>query len=279
MAVAMTANAAPDTVLVQSGAVTITEADLHAELQRAPEQAREGALRNKQTMQMILRNLLARRLLSNEARAAGLADASPLREQLRLAEERVLSDAQMQKFSAAEPPTDAELEAYAKTTYVAQPERFAVPAQTHARHILIEGDSEASKAEAQKLLAQIRGGASFEELAKAHSQDKGSAVRGGDLGTFPEGKMVPEFDAALKELKNPGDISEPVKTKFGWHLIELVERTAAHQRSFDEVKNQLIQEGRVDVMNRHRKQMVDGLLSGLQVRQDAVDAFVAREKP
>lgn len=275
----MAASAAPETVLVRSGAVTITEADLHAELQRAPEQAREGALRNKQTMQMILRNLMARRLLSNEARAAGLADASPLREQLRLAEERVLSDAQMQKFSAAEELTDAELQTYAKTVYAAQPERFTAPAQTHARHILIEGDSEASKAEAEKLLMQIRGGANFEELAKAHSQDKGSAVRGGDLGTFPEGKMVPEFDAALKELKNPGDVSEPVKTKFGWHLIQLVARTAAHQRSFDEVKDQLMQEGRAEVMKRHRTAMVDRLLSGIQVRQEAVDAFVAKEKP
>ena len=270
----MAASAAPDTVLMQVGDTTVTEADVQAEILRAPPQARAQALASRQTLHLIVRNLMTRRLLAREAQASGLAATDPVRTQVRLSDERVLADARLQQFTTESEPDAAALESYAKTTYAAQPERFAQPALTHARHILIEGDTDASKAEAEKLLAQIRGGASFEELAKAHSQDKGSAARGGDLGSFPDDKTVPEFEAALKALKNPGDVSEPVKTQFGWHLIELVERTPARQRGFDEVKDELVREGRAQLLQSRRSQKVTSILDGAQLHEEAIDALL-----
>jgi len=270
----MTASAAPDTVLMQVGDTVVTEADVQAEILRAPPQARTQAYTSRQTLHLIVRNLMTRRLLAREAQANGLAATDAVREQLRLAEERLLADARLQQFGEESEPDAAALESYARTTYAAQPERFAQPALTHARHILIEGDTDASKAEAEKLLAQIRGGANFEELAKAHSQDTSSAARGGDLGSFPDGKMVPEFEAALKALKNPGDVSEPVKTQFGWHIIELVDRTPARQRSFDEAKDELMREGRAELLKSRRTQKIADILSGAKQHDEAIDALL-----
>lgn len=272
--VSLTAHAAPETVLMQVGDATVTEADLQAEILRAPPQARTQALTNRQTLHFIVRNLMMRRLLAQEAQANGLAATDAVREQIRLASERVLADARLNQINQENEPDEAALQNYAKSAYAAQPERFAQPALTHARHILIEGDTEAAKAEAQKLLAQIRGGANFEELAKAHSQDKGSAARGGDLGSFPDGKMVPEFEVALKALKNPGDVSEPVKTQFGWHIIELVDRTPARQRGFDEVKDELMREGRAELLKSRRAQKTGHILDGAKEHDEAIDALL-----
>ncbi|MCG2635219.1 MAG: peptidylprolyl isomerase, partial [Gammaproteobacteria bacterium] len=94
--------------------------------------------------------------------------------------------------------------------------------QTEARHILIRVDEESSEEDALRRLQQLRlrleAGESFDELARTHSDDTGSAVRGGSLGWVNPGDMVPPFQAAMEALA-VGELSQPVKTRFGWHLI------------------------------------------------------------
>jgi len=102
--------------------------------------------------------------------------------------------------------------------------------QTHARHILIRTNEVVSESDARRRLADlreriVRGGADFAELARLHSAD-GSASRGGDLDWLLPGDTVPDFERAMDALK-PGEISEPVKSPFGWHLIQVLERRAA----------------------------------------------------
>ncbi len=99
--------------------------------------------------------------------------------------------------------------------------------QTHLRHILIKTSEIVSEADAQRRLRDLRerivsGGADFGALARVHSGD-GSAARGGDLGWVYPGDTVPDFERAMDALK-PGEVSQPVKTPFGWHLIEVLER-------------------------------------------------------
>lgn len=104
------------------------------------------------------------------------------------------------------------------TTFVVQ--------QTHARHILIKTSEAVSESEAKNRLLQLKerldNGAKFSELARLHSED-GSAAKGGDLGWISPGDTVPEFERAMDALK-PGQISEPVHSPFGWHLIQVLER-------------------------------------------------------
>ena len=99
--------------------------------------------------------------------------------------------------------------------------------ESHALHILIKPDINHTAAQAKIRLQQLRdrimGGESFKKLAKAHSNDKGSAQKGGDLGWFKPGTMVPEFDKAL-EAMSAGEISEIVETPFGYHIIKMIER-------------------------------------------------------
>lgn len=128
-----------------------------------------------------------------------------------------------------------------KKFYDENMDRFKVPEQLNAQHILIKADPEnkaelaKAKAEAEKLVAQIKGGADFGELAKKHSQDEGSKERNGDLGQFTRGQMVLPFEEALLKLKK-GEVSAPVETRFGWHIIKRGDTTPAETRKLEDVK-------------------------------------------
>ncbi|MDR3417356.1 MAG: SurA N-terminal domain-containing protein [Nevskia sp.] len=121
---------------------------------------------------------------------------------------------------------------------------FASPEQRHASHILINfgADKEASKKKAENLYAKIKAGSDFTELAKANSDDPGSKGKGGDLGWVKRGMMTPKFESALFALDKAGDVSEPVQTEFGWHLIKLDELKPAQTKPFEdaEVQKQLL---------------------------------------
>ena len=106
----------------------------------------------------------------------------------------------------------------------------AVVEQSHVRHILVRTNEVVSEADARRRLNDLRerivtGGANFAELARLHSED-GSASRGGDLDWVLPGDTVPDFERVMNGLK-PGEVSQPVKTPFGWHLIQVIERRAA----------------------------------------------------
>ena len=95
--------------------------------------------------------------------------------------------------------------------------------------------------QAQELVAKIKGGASFEEVAKEYSEDPGSKENGGDLGFFGRGQMVPEFEKAAFELP-ANQISDPVKTQFGYHIIQSLGKQPAFQPEFALVKDQIYRE-------------------------------------
>ena len=107
--------------------------------------------------------------------------------------------------------------------------------QTRARHILMRPNELLTDADIsnklKQLKARIKGGDDFGELAKSHSEDNASAINGGDLGWINPGAMVPEFEEQMHQLK-PGEISEPFKTQFGWHIVQVLERRE-HDNSED----------------------------------------------
>ena len=118
---------------------------------------------------------------------------------------------------------------------------YTTPEQVRASHILlkIEGKDEAAiRAQAEDVLKKAKAGADFAALAKQYSQDEGSAPNGGDLDYFGRGRMVPEFDAVVFAME-PGQISDLVKTSFGFHIIKLVDKKVGTTRSLEEVRAQL----------------------------------------
>ncbi len=151
--------------------------------------------------------------------------------------------------------------------YKENPEQFKQPESVRASHILIRpsGDTPAAKKQAhdkaEQLLKDAKGGSDFAALAKQNSQDPGSAPKGGDLGFFPEGQMVPEFDKAAFALK-PGEISDLVETQFGYHIIKVAERKPARVVPLDEAKPQLEQ----FLQGRQREEKTSAFIDGLKAR-------------
>ncbi len=141
-------------------------------------------------------------------------------------------------------PTDQELAAYLEE----HRDEYDTPEQVHARHILIrvaENASETEIAQAKKQIEDIKkeleNGADFAELAKKYSQDPGSAPNGGDLGFFSRGQMVQEFEDAAFALE-PGQISDPVRTQFGFHLIKVEEKKPAQHPELAQVRERVLKD-------------------------------------
>ncbi len=137
--------------------------------------------------------------------------------------------------------------------------------QTHARHILVRPNEVTTDAEAKARLVQLRdrieNGENFEELARAHSDDRGSALQGGDLGWVNPGDTVPAFENVMKNLP-AGGLSEPFQTRFGWHIVQVLER-----REFDDTEK--VKRARAADQIRQRK-MDEELQNWLrQIRDEA----------
>lgn len=143
--------------------------------------------------------------------------------------------------------TDDDLKQY----YDQHLDQYKIPDRVHVRHILIKttvpgADGkvdqkavDAAKAKADDILRQLQGGANFAELAKKNSDDPGSAQKGGELPPFQHGAMVPEFEQAAFALQNKGQLSGLVKSQYGFHIIQLIDKESAHTKSFEEVKAEI----------------------------------------
>ncbi len=133
--------------------------------------------------------------------------------------------------------TPREVERY----YAENSELYSTPEQVRASHILFktEGkDDAAVKAKAEEVLKEARAGADFAELAKKYSEDEATAKKGGDLDYFTKGRMVPEFDEVAFSLQ-PGQISDLVKTQYGYHIIKVTDKKPGTTKTLDQVRQQI----------------------------------------
>lgn len=261
------------TPLVKGDTLVITGFDVQADALRMPPEMRPLVLSRVQTVSQIAGNLYARRALAAEAQALGL-DKDPLvAAHLRVAVDKVLSDALLERIDQKNAPTAEAAEAKARTLYRAKPERFKSEEQLQARHILIAGTTPQSKAEAEKILKDLQGGADFAKLAEEKSADKGSAAKGGDVGFFGKGRMVPQFEQAAFELKNKNDLSGVVESQFGYHIIQLLDRKPAGIRPFEEVKDELVKEVRATITQDARVAEAQRLQANGTPDAKAMEAF------
>lgn len=160
-----------------------------------------------------------------------------------------------------------------KKFYDDNPRYFKTPEMVKASHILIKTENldEAGKAEARKkidgLLARAKAGEDFAELAEAHSEDPTAKSNKGDLGFFPkQGRraMVVEFSNAAFALQ-PGQISDVVETKFGYHIIKVTDRKPAEEKSFEEAKDRILQQLKVQKQKVFSKKILDKLMSEAKI--------------
>ena len=196
------------------------------------QQAQRAGQQISPEMQGMAKDEVVRReIFSQEAVKRGIAAQADYKAQMELARESILIRELFEDFKRKNPVTDAE----AKAEY----DKFKAQAtgtEYRASHILVEGEDEA-----KALIAQIKGGAKFEDLAKAKSKDPGSGANGGDLDFAKPESYVPEFGQAMSKLKN-GEMTEaPVKTQFGFHIIRLDDTRDAQFPDFEGVKAQIQQ--------------------------------------
>ena len=190
---------------------------------------------------------VVREIFAQEAEKRGMAANPEFRQQMELARQTLLIRTLFTDYQKKNPITDAE----------AQAEYEKVKAQAgtgggteyRARHILVEKEEDA-----KKLLAQIKAGGKFEEIAKKTSKDTGSAQNGGDLDFAKPDAYVPEFSKAMIALKK-GEVSEPVKSQFGYHIIKLEDTREAKFPDFAEVKPQVMQRLEQQKMTAYQEQL------------------------
>jgi peptidyl-prolyl cis-trans isomerase C len=166
-------------------------------------------------------------VLSQAANQQGLAERPDVKHRLSFDHNRLLMEALLQDVGRAALSDEAEHKIYDEAVKQASNEE-----EVRARHILVPTEDEA-----KAILAELKGGADFAKLAKEKSKDPGAA-EGGDLGYFTKEQMVPEFAAVAFKL-NKGQISDPVKTQFGWHIIKVEDKRIKPTPTFDEVKPQI----------------------------------------
>ncbi len=177
---------------------------------------------------MIKDELINREVLAQEADRQRISNRPEIKSQLDMARQSIVIRALAQEYVAKNPVKEEEMKAEFDKYKATLP-----PKEYRARHILVEKEDEA-----KAIIAKLKGGAKFDELAAA-SKDKGSAQQGGDLGWAPADAFVKPFSEAMVGLK-AGEITQtPVQTQFGFHVIKLEEMRDAPLPSFDEVKGQI----------------------------------------
>jgi peptidyl-prolyl cis-trans isomerase C len=252
---------ATDPVIISAGDVSIKQSEFESALKSLPPEYQQYA--QGPGKKQFADDFLRMKMLAAEGMKNGLDKDADVQKQLALMKENLVANAQLQKIDKSIKLSDEEV----KKIYDANLKDYE---QVKASHILIafkgspaaqkdkpELTEEQAKAKAEDLRKKIVGGADFAETAKKESDDTGSGSRGGELGSFGRGQMVPEFETAAFNAK-PGEVTPVVRTQFGYHIIKV----EAHEYTpFDGVKAAIEKK-------EHQKRL-----------QDALDAMKDKIKP
>ncbi|MFQ5519538.1 MAG: peptidylprolyl isomerase, partial [Mariprofundus sp.] len=211
--------------------MAIHESDIDAEMEQMPDSVYQYR-NDPKTRSQMLDALIRRQVISQKAIALGLHLDPLIRQRIENVRHQILIEAakawQLDHMAAIKAPE-------IKLWYEQHLSDFTVPEQVHARHILVS-----SEKQAWGIIKKLRAGkADFAALAARQSIDDSNKSRGGDLNWFPRGVMVEAFDKAVFKLKKNG-ISRPVKTRFGWHVIELLGRREEIRKPLQEVSDEII---------------------------------------
>jgi len=219
------ARAQDDPVVARVNGAEIRQSDLNMAEEDVGNQVAQMAPDAKR--EYLINFLADMMLVAKAAEAKKMQDSADFKRKLNLARTKLL----MEQFLQAEAKT-AVTEAAMRKVYDEAVGQMSKEPEVRARHILVETEDEA-----KAVLAELKKGADFAELAKSRSKDPGSA-EGGDLGYFTKDQMVPEFSEVAFKL-DKGALSDPVKSQFGWHIIKVEDKREKQPPEFDKVKDQL----------------------------------------
>jgi peptidyl-prolyl cis-trans isomerase C len=244
------------------GSTIITEEDVKKELSTlAPHIQRIFAAPDG--MERFVDELVKREVLYQEAKKEGLEGKPEYKKKVEDFKKLTLISLLLEKkVEDKAKVTEKDVKEY----YETHKQDLATNTQIRASHILLKTEEEANA-----VRKQLNKGGDFAKIAKEKSLDSGSAKNGGDLGFFSRGQMVPEFERAAFSL-NVGEVSNPVKTQFGYHIIKVTDKKQGPAAEFEKVKDALTQR----VTAGRQKEVFDNYLNGLkktysiEIRKDAI---------
>lgn len=244
--------------------------DIDAHLATIPKEARAGVMNDPDRIDQILNQLLILRTASNEARALGLDQDPVVAREMQIAGERVLFRYRMDKLKADIQFPDFEQQA--KERYLAKLSEYMTPERVDVSHILIMPKHDRSEDQQRELAEKLRkkvlkDPSRFAELAKKYSDDEASAGGGGRLNMAPVENYVEDFAAATRKMSKEGEISDVVKSSWGFHVIMFHGRDPAKQKPFEDVKDGIIAGLRGDLIRNVQSQYVQDMRS-LKIEAD-----------
>jgi len=240
-------------VVAEIGAEKITLDDINEMIKTIPEQYQSVAQAHKD---MFLDSIINQKLLYGEASKLNFDKDPNVQRQLEEARKEIIIKAYLRKEIE---DTVRISDEDAKKYYEANKDKFKEPEKANVSHILVDNE-----AAAKDILAKLKGGADFAALAKEKSKDA-SKDKGGELGFIAKGQTVPEFEQAAFALQ-PGQISDVIKTQFGYHIIKVTERQPEKIMAYDDIKDQLKQM----MLSGKQKERFDMLLKDLKDKNKVV---------
>jgi peptidyl-prolyl cis-trans isomerase C len=220
------------TVVAKVNGDPIRLGDVAAAAQQIPQQM-QGQIPPEKLFPLLIEQLVNGRAVQIQARKQGLDKDPKIARQMQNAADQVLQSAALQAAVLPQVTEDAIKAQYDKQ-YAGKPGDTEV----HARHILVD-----SEAKAKDIIAQLDSGAKFEDLAKKYGDPKdASSQQGGDLGFFKKADMLPEFSDVAFKLKPNEYTKTPVHTRYGWHVIQVLETRVAQPPTYDQVHDEIKQE-------------------------------------
>jgi len=269
----------PAVVFAVQGEAILTQGEMDAALAGIPEAQRAAFVRDGAKMDQLVGSLMRRKLVAADAAKAGF-DKDPLTaERVRLAGEKALAEAWIEDLAARAPVAD--FEALAREDYLVNPDRYRGEVVIDVSHILI-GLEGRTPAEAETLAISLHGWlevnpARFDELVAEYSDDPSKGDNNGRFQDVRKGQMVPAFEKAAFAMTEPGAISGPVRSQFGYHLIRLNARGGGEVLPWEEVREQAIERARLEYGAAYRDRYLRQVTAGtIEIPEGAVERLVRR---
>ena len=268
-----------DEILARAGEITLTQGEIDAAFDRVPAGYRAAFIRDGGRVDQLISSMMQSKALAAAAREAQFDTRPLVQKRVAFAADKELAEAWLAQVVADAPEADYEL--LAKEYYLAHPEEFVSSVTLDVSHILVN-KQDRSESAALELINSIRqqiveDPSRFDDLVREHSDDPSAANNGGRFPAMRKGQMVREFERAAFALENPGDLSEPVATNYGYHIIRLNGKGGGEPLPFENVKRELVQKRRENYLKEYQLRYIKQLTAEkIEIPEGAVEVMVKR---
>ncbi len=266
--------------LIRQGEVSVQMIDIDAVMNNIPTDTRHGVMDSPVRIQQYVQTLMKHRLMSRAAQAAMIGEDPLVQREIQQSIEKIMAKHFINHHLKTLKRPD--YEQLAQERYLFDKDNYKKPASVDISHILIstkQRTDEEAIAEINALRKRVLAGEDFETLAREHSEDPSVTKNNGHLNTVVKGNMVPAFEETAFSLSEDNSLSDAVKTRFGYHLIQYHGSEPERQYTFDEVKAAMIVELEEEFTAKAREEFVDSFSMGgeeMEFNQAALEALRSR---